>query len=136
MGKSIGKIILLFLLSSSNCFADNFKHIGEWGTSKKLEFSTFVALSAIDYSQTSWALRQKDSKGEFLYYEVNPFYGKRPSNEELILGQLIAIGSYYWAIGGENDNSNSKFIRGLIMGTKIMVVLHNDSVGIRISKSF
>ena len=132
MGKSISKVILLFLLFSSSCFAGEFKHFNEWETSEKAEFSAFVALSAIDYSQSTWAMRQKDSNGNPLYYEWNPLYGKRPSNEKIALGQLLGIAAYYCVIG----NQNPKFVRGIVLGVKLGVVLHNDSVGIGISKSF
>lgn len=136
MGKSTSKIALLFLLFSGNCFADNFKHFSKWETSDKIEFSAFVGLSAIDYAQTTWAVRQKDLNGNPLYNEANPFYGKRPSNDKVMLGQLIGVGMYYWAIGSQDNHPNSKLFRGIILGTKLAVILHNDAIGVKVFKSF
>ena len=121
-------IILLFLLSGI-ARAESYS---EWETEEKIQFTTFTALSIIDYSQTSWAMKQKDEQGNYLYTERNPFLGNRPSDAKLAAYQLVAIGGMYYTISEYGDKHRK--LRWILIAVKAAAVIHNDRVGISIHK--
>jgi hypothetical protein len=130
-------LTIIFLLAlSTPAYAARLIHFNDWPIEEKLEFAAYAGLSLVDYQQTSWALRQKDSNGNYLYKEANPlltvFTGSRPSNEEMIAAQLLSLAGYYYMIA---TDQNKKY-RYLTMGIKAAVVIQNDSVGISIKKVF
>ena len=126
----------LLLLCSPLGYCDEFKHFNEWNTEQKVVFSSFVGASIIDYKMTEYALSKKGLDGEYLYYEANPLLGKRPSDLQLGVAQLIGIGSFYYFIGKSPDNELTKAITYGILGIRLGVIIHNDSVGIGFNKVF
>jgi hypothetical protein len=128
--------IVFLLLVSPSIESREFKHFNDWSKQEKIEFMIYTGLSFIDYQQTEWAMEQKDANGKFLYKESNPlstfFTGKRPNNEEIIMAQLVGLSSYYLLIAMGCD----KKIRHSLMGMKVGVVAHNESIGISVTKVF
>ena len=122
-------LILLLCLLSSYCHASDENH---WSTQDKTQFATYTALSVIDYSQTSWAMKQKDSEGNYLYEEKNPLLGNRPSDEKIAIAQLLGIGVMYYDI--EHYGDKHRKLRWVIIAIKTAVVIHNNSVGLTVSK--
>lgn len=124
--------LLLLLLSSPAINAGEFKHFNEWTTAEKVEYSAYLGLTVIDYHQTMWAIRQHNEHGEPLFKEANPLFGPHPDKSIFLIAQLASSGIYYYMIG----NSVDPKYRASIFGIRLAVVIHNDSVGARISKVF
>lgn len=139
MGKPTSKmkllIILLFSLFSNNILADN-RSFKEWTPVEKLEFSLFAAATYIDYRQSSWAMKQQNADGTYIFYEGNPMYGKRPSSEKLMIGQALSLASYYYLIAEHGDNKAITLIRRSLLVAKIGITVHNDSIGVSVSKAW
>jgi hypothetical protein len=142
MGKSISKIkwiLLLFLLFPTVSYSNEFKHYSEWDSEKKVEFIVYTGLVYTDYKMTKWALDQKDSRGNYIYYEENPLLGKRPSDEKILVFQLLSVASYYYLTGLEYKDPKAQRIldkfRYFAMGARVSVILYNDSLGISFSKA-
>lgn len=122
----------MLLIISPVATAGEFRHFDDWTTAEKIEFLSYTGLVTIDYQQTKWAMRQKDAHGNRIYYEANPIFGKTPDDATFLAFQLLSVGLYYYMIGEDH----SKMQRGLAMGVRLGVVIHNDSIGAKISKSF
>jgi hypothetical protein len=129
-------VLLFFSLFFSSTASAEFRHFSEWNDKEKTEYLLYTGLAYIDYSQTSWAMKQKTPNGMSMFMEKNPIYGKNPSNDKIILGQLIGISIYYYYIGANDDRFSYHFARGILMGSKIVAVVHNDAVGVSISKAW
>lgn len=124
-------------LFSNNVFAEEFRHFSEWTAEQKAEFAAFFAISYVDYKQTTWALQQKDSTGSRYFHEVNPILGKYPSDQSVAILSLLGVGYYYYLVG--NDSKRPEFSvmgRTAMFSTKMLVILHNDSIGVSISKTW
>lgn len=125
------------MMFSSMANAGEFRHFSEWTPEQKAEFLLFTGVSYIDYSQTTWAMKQKDTDGNRIYYELNPILGKHPSNESVALLSVIAVGYYYYLIGIDSVDKNSSIMgRTAMFSIKVAAVLHNDSVGISFSTAW
>jgi hypothetical protein len=125
-------LIILFFIISPVAEAGEFRHFSDWSQAEKIEFFSYTGLTAIDYHQTKWAMRQYDDQGDRIYYEANPLFGKTPDNTTFLAVQLLGIGLYYYMIGKDY----SKVQRGLALGFRLGVVIHNDNVGAKITKVF
>ena len=125
-------LVLLFLLFCGTAHAGEFRHFSEWTPEQKAEFLLFSGVSYIDYTQTIWAVKQKG-----LYYEINPILGKYPSNESVALLSVAGIAYYYFLIG---NTEKSPFFsisgRTAMFSVKVAAILHNDSIGISVSKAW
>lgn len=126
-------IILLLSLFSNIAEARDFK---DWTPAEKLEFSLFATAAYMDYKQSAWAMKYKAPDGTYVYYESNPVYGKRPSKETLMVGQIISLAAYYYLISEYGDNKTITLMRRSVLIAKIGVVVHNDSIGISFSKAW
>lgn len=143
MGKSISKIKVLFLsffLFPISAYSNDFRHYNEWTKEEKIEFITFTAVAYADYRMTEWALEQRNPNGTYVYYEANPFLGRRPNDTKLMAYQLVSIACYYYLVGYHYDSPKTQKtiekIRYFAMGARIGVLVHNDSIGIQFSKAF
>lgn len=117
--------------------AGEFRHFSEWTPEQKAEFIAFTGVSYVDYAQTTWAMKQKDVYGNYKFYEVNPVLGKRPSNESVAALSVLVVGYYYYLIGIETENPNFSLVgRTSMFSIKVVAVLHNDSIGISVSKAW
>lgn len=131
---------MLFLLFPIVSYSNEFKHFNEWDSEKKVEFIVYTGLVYTDYKMTRWALNQKDSKGNYIYFEANPILGNRPSREKMIAFQLLSVASYYYLTGFEFKDPKTQIMidkfRYFALGARVSVVLYNDSVGVSFSKAF
>ena len=117
--------------------AGDFRHFSEWTPEQKAEFFAFAGVSYVDYAQTTWAMKQRDANGNRLYYELNPILGKHPSKESVALLSVVAAGYYYYLIGSDSINPNYSIMgRTAMFSIKVAAVLHNDSIGISVSKAW
>lgn len=113
-----------------------FRHFNEWTNAEKTELAVYASLSYIDYRQTSWAMKQRNESGNYMFIEMNPLYGERPSDEKLMVGQLIGLVGYYWFIGNSNNLPQYHFAKGILLGAKLSVVIHHENIGISLSRAF
>ena len=117
--------------------AGDFRNFSEWTPEEKAEFLLFTGATYIDFSQTTWAMRQRDANGNSTYYEINPILGKHPSNESVAIMSILGVAYYYYLIGSESDHRLFSIIsRSSMFSVKAVAILHNDSVGISISKAW
>lgn len=124
-------IILLLCLLAGNVQAQS-KTYSEWATEDKAQFATYTALAVMDYKQTSWAMKQKDSEGNFIYQESNPFLGNRPSDTKIAVAQLASVGLMYYDI--KHYGEEHRKIRWALIVLKTAVVVHNNNLGVTFNK--
>lgn len=128
-------LLLVIMLFPSMASAGEFRHFSQWTNEQKAEFFAYSAISYVDYKQTTWALRQRDYAGNRYFYEINPILGKYPSDRSVAILALVGVSYYYYLIG--NDSRYPKFSlmgRTAMFSAKTVVILHNDSIGVSISK--
>lgn len=127
------KILLTFVLCCATAYADS-KPYTEWDTQDKVQLTTYTVLSVMDYKQTSWALKQRDEQGNYIYHEANPLLGNRPSDGKLAAAQLLGVGVMYYDIKHNADEHRK--LRWVVIFVKAAVVLHNDNIGITFNKAW
>lgn len=124
-------LFALTLLSASQVFAEA-KPYDEWEQQDKVQLATYTALAIMDYQQTSWAMKQKDAQGNYIYSEQNPLLGERPSDTRLAVAQLLTVGAMYYDIK-YYDDEHRKF-RWVMIAIKVAAVVHNNNVGLTFNK--
>lgn len=127
------KLLLPIFLVCSTANAES-KSYSEWDTQDKIQFNTYTALTIIDYKQTSWALKQKDDEGNFIYHESNPFLGNRPSDAKLATVQLASVAMMYYDT--KHNGEKHRKLRWVLIAIKAATVLHNNNIGVTIGKSW
>ena len=88
----------------------------DWSTTDKVLFGSFTALQVIDAAQTKRVLKRGG-------YEMNPIFGKHPSDGSLVLGKAIVTGAVYLLA-----DSCPEYRTGLLIGAVViqsLVVRHN-----------
>ena len=123
MGKSISKLILLFLFLFPTNALSEFRHYNDWTTREKLEFASYALVNYTDYAQTEYCFREIPT-----CKEINPILGKNPSDGLLVGAFLASQLSYYYLIGSSSEH------RKWIFAFKIAIVVSNDINGVSISK--
>ena len=122
---------------SSMANAGEFRHFSDWTPEKKAEVLLYTGISYVDYSQTTWAMRQNDRQNGVHYRELNPILGSYPSNESIALLSLLSVGYYYYLVG--NDSKYPKLSiagRSAMFSVKIVAITYNNSIGISVSKAW
>jgi hypothetical protein len=130
-------IFIFMLLFCEVAQTGEFRHFSDWTNKERAEFLVYAGLTYTDYRQTTWAIKQRKSDGNFQFVELNPVLGKRPSNESV--GALLAVGAiwYYYLIGKDTEpfDTNDK-ARVIFMSVRIAAVAHNHMIGISVSKTW
>ena len=101
--------IVLYLAPTSARGAD-------WSTTDKVLLGSFVTLQVVDVAQTKQVLKHGG-------YEMNPIFGKHPSDGSLVLGKVIVTGAVYWIA-----DTKPEYRTGLLIGAtaiQAIVVRHN-----------
>ena len=125
-------VLLCLLLCSPAVSAGEFRHFDQWTTAEKAEFAAYTTIAYIDYRQTAWAAKQRDHLNRPLFEEVNPIFGKQPDKGVFLAAQILSSGYYYYLIG----NDTSPLFRGFVLGARLAIVVHNDTIGINLNKAF
>lgn len=124
------------LLVCGTAQAGEFRHFSDWTNKERAEFLVYAGLTYTDYRQTTWALKQKNSDGDFKFVELNPILGKRPSNGSV--GALLTVSAicYYYLIGKDSNPHDTNKARVIFMSLRIAAVAHNDMIGISVSRAW
>lgn len=118
------KLWIILCLIPSTAFAE-FRHFDEWSTKEKAWFAGYQTASWIDYSQTKWFLTRPCE----CWYEQNPFYGRYPHPDKILLGTVVsALGTYLY-VGYHPKDDKLRFLQTAAV-FRAAVVVHNDSVGV------
>ena len=124
MNLSFKVLLLTLFLFPVSAFAD----YEDWETERKALFWTYTTIAAVDYMQTSSALKDPCS----CYYEANPLLGRNPSDEKLLGVTLLSTAAmYYWL-----DNSKDLTFPKIATAIRLGVIVHNHNLGIRVSFGF
>jgi hypothetical protein len=114
MSSLIKAVILILSLNSQAKWED-------WNTTDKRLFKAYIAATTLDYMQTKNALDNH-------YIEGNPFLGKYPSSDRILLQKTLSAGIIYWSSNKLNEKNRR---RGLIIANGIQwgVVINNENIG-------
>lgn len=129
-------LFLLFIIFFSNAAWGEGRSFSEWTPREKTEFFAYAALSYIDYRQTSWAMKQRTPSGEKSYREMNPLFGSNPSNSTLAAGMGVGVAIFYYLIASSDNEETYRTTRAVLLTTRVAVVMHNDSLGVSISRAW
>jgi hypothetical protein len=103
---------------------------GEWDTTDKVLFGTYLAASAIDAAQTIHALDQRWPDGAPQYVEINPLYGDNPNDSVLILSKLAAAGVIF--LLADHYPRYRRPILWVVTAIQVGVVASNYSIGLKL----
>ena len=114
MSSLIKAVILILSLNSQAKWED-------WNTTDKNLYKAYLIASTLDYMQTKNALDNH-------YIEGNPFLGKYPSADRILLQKTLSAGLLYWSFYNLEEKNRR---RGLIIANGIQwgVVIHNENIG-------
>ena len=114
MSSLIKAVILILSLNSQA----KWEH---WNTTDKNLYKTYLIASTLDYVQTKNALDNH-------YIEGNPFLGKYPSSDRILLQKTLSASLLYWSFYNLDEKNRR---RGLIIANGIQwgVVIHNENIG-------
>ena len=124
-------ILLTVLLCLAPSVEAEFRHFNQWTDKEKLLFAGWNTVSYVDYRQTTYALNHPCN----CYEEANPLHGSTPSNDRLLITQVIASSYLYWMVGASDPDRQNTVMLGMTLGLTA-VVIHNDSVGIEWEVAF
>ena len=112
---SLIKVVILILSLNSQA---KWEH---WNTTDKNLYKTYLIASTLDYVQTKNAIGNN-------YAEENPFLGKYPSSDRILLQKTLGAGLLYWSFYNLDEKNRR---RGLIIANGIQwgVVIHNENIG-------
>ena len=130
-------MFIFMLLFCGVAQTGEFRHFSDWTNKERAEFLVYAGLTYTDYRQTTWAIKQKNSDGNFKFVELNPILGKRPSNESV--GALLTVGAiwYYYLMGKDTKpHDTTDKARIIFMSIRIAAVAHNDMIGISVSRAW
>lgn len=94
-----------------------------WGPKEQRAFAFSAACHVTDLMQTDWAL-------EHGYREMNPLYGDRPSDNQLVAGKAAALAATWWVAEQYEGDDRWKVI-ALATVPCLAVVAHNYREGAR-----
>jgi hypothetical protein len=114
MSSLIKVVILILSLNSQAKWED-------WNTTDKNLYKAYLIGSTLDYMQTKNALDNH-------YIEGNPFLGKYPSADRILLQKTLSAGVIYWSF---NKLDEKRKRRGLLIvnGIQWGVVINNENIG-------
>ena len=106
-------------LAPTSARGDEWVSPNKWSTPDKALLGTFVALQAIDVAQTKRVLKRGG-------YEMNPLFGKHPSDGQLLLGKAVGTSAIYWL----SDNY-PEYRTGLLIGAVAVqtIVVRRNYIG-------
>ena len=109
-------IRLFILLLSLNTYAWE-----DWNTTDKRLFKAYIAGTTLDYIQTKNALDNH-------YIEGNPFLGKYPSSDRILIQKTLSAGFIYWSFNKLDEKRKRKGLL-IVNGLQWGVVINNENVG-------
>jgi len=110
---------IVLYLAPTSARGDAWVSPNKWTTTDKVLLGSFVALQAIDVAQTKRVLKRGG-------YEMNPIFGKHPSDGQLLLGKAIGTSAIYWL----SDNY-PEYRTGILIGAVAVqaVVVRRNYIG-------
>lgn len=125
MKRSLGVLLVSFLLGFSSASHAEFRHFNDWTKKEKTVFIAYGTASWIDHRQTQWALDHPCQ----CYKESNKLvYGSDPHRDKSLIINTIALSTVYWAIGTFEPD-----VTVPVLGTAVVfrfgVVVSNDQLG-------
>ena len=121
-----------FLLSI--CQAQSVKE--KWSAESVTLFTTLQSLSILDARQTfhmeEYRSYYNDLEPITYAHEVNPFIGKSPTQDRVIMVKLLSGGLTYYLLNKMKEKNRKKALIGFNV-LYLIVVLHNASLGLRIN---
>lgn len=121
-------IVIVLILFSSSASAE----YRDWDQERKNIFLAYNIISTIDLLQTTSALNDPCN----CYKEANPLLGSYPSDETLIAVTLLGNYAMYKWLDQSNFSRNDRIAAKAAVFTRLVVVAHNHSVGVRIDIPF
>ena len=116
-------LLLLFSISSQAEWND-------WHSENKELYKNLVVLNIIDVYQTHYVLNEYPSAEE-----KNPFLGKRPSTQKLILAKAVALYGVYSTLDGHTRHTKRRTLK-TANATYMVVVINNGYIGFDLQKKF
>lgn len=101
----------------------------DWNDTDKTLFKTYVLANTIDYLQSSQAIKE----GKFR--ESNRFIGKNPHSDKLLGVEIVGTYGIYRLLNKSNAVTRRRSLQA-INTIQWGVVIHNDSIGAKISFSW
>ena len=125
MKRSLGVLLVSFLLGFSSASHAEFRHFNDWTKKEKTVFIAYGTAAWIDHRQTQWALDHPCQ----CYKESNKLvYGSDPHRDKSLIINTIALSTVYWAIGTFEPD-----VTVPVLGTAVVfrfgVVVSNDQLG-------
>ena len=115
-----GILAALLLFCATPALADK-----PWDSVDKSLGAAVLVLHVADWAQTRYIAENPDR-----FYETNPLLGKHPSKAQVDrFFVLTGVAGYFLADWLEGDGR--KFFLGGVAMAKLGVVIHNDSIGIK-----
>jgi hypothetical protein len=114
MSSLIKAVILILSLNSQAKWED-------WNTTDKRLFKAYIAATTLDFMQTKNALDNH-------YIEGNPFLGKYPSSDRILLQKTLSAGFIYWSSNKLDEERRRKGLL-IVNGIQWGVVINNEIVG-------
>ena len=93
----------------------------DWNTTDKNLYKAYLLGTTLDYMQTKNAL-------DNYYIEGNPFLGKYPSADRILLQKTLSAGIVYWSFNKLDEERRRKGLL-IVNGIQWGVVIKNESVG-------
>ena len=130
----IGWLVLVTLLLLSGCAS--VKPNEKWSDESVTLYTTWASLSLLDARQTfhmeEYRMYYDDLEPITYAHEVNPFIGKSPTQDRVIMVKLLSGGLFYYFLNKMKENNRKKALIGFNV-FYLMVVLHNASLGLSIN---
>ena len=116
MSSLIKAVILILSLNSQAEWKD-------WDTTDKRLFKAYLAGTTLDFIQTKNAVVKTDT-----YIENNPFLGKTPSADRILLQKLLSATVIYKTFDGVSRSERRKGLL-IVNGIQWGVVINNENIG-------
>ena len=114
MSSLIKAVILILSLNSQANWED-------WNTTDKNLYKTYLIGTTLDYIQTKNAIDNG-------YVEGNPFLGKNPSSDRLLLQKTLSATMVYWSFNRLDEKKRRKGLL-IVNGIQWGVVIKNEHIG-------
>lgn len=114
MSSLIKVVILILSLNSQAKWED-------WNSTDKTLYKTYLLGTTLDYMQTKNALDRH-------YIEGNPFLGKYPSADRILLQKTLSAGVIYWSFN-KLDEKRRRTGLFIVNGIQWGVVINNENIG-------
>ena len=125
-------IVILLLLSGCASVTPNEKWSGESATL----YTTLMGLSMIDAKQTFMMDEYRSYFDEIepitYAHEVNPLMGESPTNDRVVVVKLLSGALTFYGLNKMKEVNRKKALTWLNV-LYLIVVIHNNSLGLRIN---